>query len=209
MQVWRTAPAGPIEEVGRMKSINLPTWFTLSRFGAALFIPVVFLLFERPVADYFALAVFSVGAITDFVDGQLARRLRLESKFGEALDPIADKALVLVALAVLLAYFDLQEWLLLPVAVIFVRELLIAGLREYLGKAGGTLKVTWTAKWKAACQMFAIILLFFSGAVVHFSEVSAAIGVIVLWIAAGLTFVSGFDYVHKAIRKMEGESEGD
>ncbi len=196
-------------EADRMKKFNLPTWFTISRFGAALVIPVIYLILERPAADYLALVVFSVGAATDFADGQLARRMRLESRLGAVLDPVADKALVLVALAVLLAYAEPREWLLLPVSVIFVRELLIAGMREYLGKGSGSLKVTWSAKLKAACQMIAIALLFLSSAAVWQSGAFAAVGVAVLWFAAALTIISGLDYLRKAIRTMESEDETD
>ena len=191
-----------------MNAFNLPTWFTISRFGAALVIPVIYLILDRPAADLLALIVFSAGALTDLADGQLARRMRLESRLGAALDPVADKALVLVALAVLLAYVEPRAWLLLPVSVIFVRELLIAGLREYLG-TGSSLAVTWTAKTKAACQMIAIALLFLSGTAGQWNAAAAAVGIAVLWLAAVLTLVSGLDYLQKAIRTIGSENETD
>ena len=187
-----------------MVRLNVPTWLTLARFAAALAIPAMYLLFDRPAADIAALTVFAAGALTDFADGQLARRLRLESRLGAALDPVADKALVLVALAVLLGYLEQREWLLLPVAVIFVREFLIAGLREYLGPADLCLKVTWTAKWKTAAQMIAIVALFASEAAPTQNNVIVTAGLVMIWLAAVLTAVSGIDYLQKALRRING-----
>ena len=186
-----------------MARLTVPTWFTLSRFAAALAIPAVYLLFDRPAADIAALALFAAGALTDFADGQLARRLRLESALGAALDPVADKALVLVALAVLLGYLEQRGWLLLPVAVIFVREFLIAGLREYLGPEDLSLKVTWTAKWKAAAQMIAIVVLFASEIADSEGNVVLIAGLVMIWLAAALTAVSGIDYLRKALRQID------
>ena len=206
MRPWPTGVGGRAITTGfdGMARLTVPTWFTLARFAAALAIPAMYLLFDRPAADIAALTVFAAGALTDFADGQLARRLRLESRLGAALDPVADKALVLVALAVLLGYLEQREWLLLPVAVIFVREFLIAGLREYLGPADMSLKVTWTAKWKAAAQMIAIVVLFASGAAATESNVVATAGLVLIWLAAVLTAVSGINYLQKALRQIDG-----
>ena len=187
----------------RKVRLTVPTWLTLARFAAALAIPAAYLLLDRPAADIAALAVFAAGALTDLADGLLARRLRLESRLGAALDPVADKALVLVALAVLLGYLEQREWLLIPVAVIFVREFLVAGLREYLGPADLSLKVTWTAKWKAATQMTAIVVLIFSGAVETESNVVVVAGLVMIWLAAALSAVSGIDYLQKALRQID------
>ena len=185
-----------------MKRLSVPMWLTTARLAAALAIPAVYLLLDRPAADIAALIVFAAGALTDFADGHLARRLRLESRLGAALDPVADKALALVALAALLTYLEQREWLLLPVAVIFVREFMIAGLREYLGPADMSLKVTWTAKWKAAAQMIAIIVLFAGAAAGAESSVVIFAGLVMIWLAAALTAVSGIDYLQKALRQI-------
>ncbi len=190
-----------------MTRFNLPTWLTISRFGAALLIPVAYLVFDRPLADFVALAIFAIGAVTDFVDGELARRMRLESRLGAALDPVADKAMVIVALAVLLAYADARAALLLPVAVILVRELMVSGMREYLGMTTPTvLRVTWTAKIKTACQMTAIILLFLSASAGLTGHIAGLMGVAALWLAAGLTVISGLDYLRKALHAIENDA---
>lgn len=189
-----------------MNKFNLPTWLTLSRFGAAITIPLIYLVFDQPIADYCAFAVFALAAITDFADGQLARLMSLESRLGAALDTVADKALVLVSLSILLAYIDSRQWLLIPVSVIFVRELLIAGLREYLGPSS-SLKVTWTAKCKTASQMISISFLFLSNAIDQFGNLIGLLGIIILWISSVLTIVSGIDYIQKAIKDMESRNE--
>ena len=185
-----------------MRGTNLPTLLTLSRFFAALLLPAAFLLFDRPAADMAALLLFIFAALTDIADGQIARRFGLETPLGAALDSVADKALVMISLALLLAYFSRSEWLLIPVCVIFVRELLIAGLREQFSGKGMPLSVTSAGKWKSACQMLAIALLFCNGAVSDSYKLLAAAGILVLWLAAGLTFYSGMDYVKKAIRQL-------
>lgn len=193
-----------------MNDLNLPTWFTLSRFVAALVFPIVYLIFDRPVADMCALVIFVAGALTDYADGQLARRMHLESRLGAALDTVADKALVIIALAVLLAYFDARAWMLLPVAAIVMRELLVAGLREYLGSVNDNiLQVTWLGKFKAACQMVAITLILLSEVVLTMHEILLWGGVATLWLAAILTTISGVDYVQKAIRGLRQSHEAD
>lgn len=193
-----------------VNSLNLPTWFTISRFGAALVLPIIFLVFDRPTADHLALIVFVIGALTDYADGQLARRMHLESRLGAVLDPVADKVLVIIALAVLLAYFEPHAWMLLPVVAIIMRELLVAGLRECLGPTNdNVLKVTRIAKYKAACQMIAIILILLSGVVTASSEIFMWGGIAVLWMAAILTVISGIDYVQKAILSLGPDNETD
>lgn len=194
--------------VDSMNKFNLPTWFTFSRFLAAILIPIVYLVFERPIADYIAFAVFTIGGITDYVDGRLARIMKIESKIGAALDSVADKTLVFISLAILLAYIEMREWLLLPVVIIFVRELLIAGIREYFGRSSG-LNVTLVAKVKSTSQMISIGILFLSGIEGKFSFEFAVIGVSLLWISAILTLISGIDYSLAAIRDMEKKNATD
>ena len=193
-----------------MNDLNLPTWFTLSRFVAVLVFPIVYLIFDRPLADMCALVIFVAGALTDYVDGQLARRMHLESRLGAALDSVADKSLVIVALAVLLAYFDARAWMLLPVVAIIMRELLVAGLRECLGSVNDNiLQVTWLAKFKTTCQMVAITLILLSEVALSMHEILLWSGVATLWLAAILTTISGVDYVRKAIRALRPSHEAD
>ncbi|MDA8587243.1 CDP-alcohol phosphatidyltransferase family protein, partial [Rhodobacteraceae bacterium] len=97
---------------------NIPNILTLMRLLAAPGVVLLFLYFTRPWADWFALFLFVSAAITDFVDGYLARAWKQESKFGAMLDPIADKAMVVIALLVITGYAGMDPWILLPATVI-------------------------------------------------------------------------------------------
>jgi cardiolipin synthase (CMP-forming) len=151
---------------------NIPNILTVLRLLAAPGVAVMFLYFARPWADWFALILFVVAATTDWIDGYLARAWKQESKFGAMLDPIADKAMVVIALCVIagLSSFGrevMDPWILLPATVILFREVFVSGLREFLGDMAGTLKVTKLAKWKTTAQMIAIAVLFAKGVFEH------------------------------------------
>jgi CDP-diacylglycerol--glycerol-3-phosphate 3-phosphatidyltransferase len=139
---------------------NLPNILTLLRLLAAPGVAVMFLYFHRPWADWFALTLFVLAALTDWFDGYLARAWHQESRFGAMMDPIADKAMVVIAIMVITGYNGMNPWLILPATVILFREVFVSGLREYLGGKAKTLKVTKLAKWKTTLQMGAIAVLF-------------------------------------------------
>ncbi|MDC0011663.1 CDP-diacylglycerol--glycerol-3-phosphate 3-phosphatidyltransferase [Octadecabacter sp.] len=143
---------------------NIPNILTLVRLLAAPGVAIMFLYFARPWADWFALVLFVVAATTDWVDGYLARAWNQQTKFGAMLDPIADKAMVVIALLVICGFSGMDPWILLPGVLIMFRETFVSGLREFLGDTAGTLKVTPLAKWKTAAQMTAIAVLFSTGA---------------------------------------------
>jgi CDP-diacylglycerol--glycerol-3-phosphate 3-phosphatidyltransferase len=138
---------------------TIPNILTTLRLLAAPGVAVMFLYFTRPWADWLALTLFIGAAITDYFDGYLARLWKQESKFGAMMDPIADKAMVLIAIMVLTGYNGMNPWLILPATVIIFREVFVSGLREFLGPRA-TLKVTKLAKWKTTAQMVAIGVLF-------------------------------------------------
>lgn len=139
---------------------SIPNTLTVIRLLAAPGVAVMFLYFQRPWADWFALTLFVGAAITDWFDGYLARLWKQESKFGAMLDPIADKAMVVIAIMVLTGYSGMNPWLILPATVILFREVFVSGLREFLGAKAGLLQVTKLAKWKTTAQMVAIAVLF-------------------------------------------------
>ncbi|GAA6188093.1 CDP-diacylglycerol--glycerol-3-phosphate 3-phosphatidyltransferase [Litorivita sp. NS0012-18] len=151
---------------------NLPNILTVIRLLAAPGVAVMFLYFTRPYADWFALLLFAGAAITDYFDGYLARAWGQETKLGAMLDPIADKAMVVIALMVIVGYSSMSPWLVLPATVILFREVFVSGLREYLGDTAGTLKVTKLAKWKTTAQMLAIAVLFAQGVFEHYFGMS-------------------------------------
>lgn len=188
---------------------NLPNILTVLRLAAAPGVSIMFLYFARPLADWFALVLFIVAAITDFFDGYLARLWKQESKIGAMLDPIADKAMVVIALTVITGFSGMDPWILLPATFIMFREVFVSGLREYLGDTAGLLKVTKLAKWKTTAQMVSIAVLFSTGAFeIHAIErpiyetvavISWWLGVALLWVAAALTVITGLDYFRKAM----------
>ncbi|MDB5376345.1 MAG: CDP-diacylglycerol--glycerol-3-phosphate 3-phosphatidyltransferase [Rubritepida sp.] len=176
---------------------DLPNLLTLSRIFA---IPLLVLLVavHQPWFDFAASMLFSAAAITDYFDGKIARNRKIVSDFGRMLDPIADKLLVGAALMLLAGFERLPNWALLPAIVILLREILVSGLREYLAGLNVGLPVTALAKWKTGFQMGALgaLLAGDSGARMvglDFLPVSL-IGEIMLWTAAGLTMVTGWDY---------------
>ncbi len=146
---------------------TLPNILTVARLLAAPLVPIMFLYFARPWADWYAMILFIVASITDYLDGYLARAWKLESLFGAAMDPIADKAMVLIALLVINGYAGVTPWILLPSALIIYREVFVSGLRETLGDKARALKVTNLAKWKTTVQMVAIAVLFSTGIFEH------------------------------------------
>ncbi|MDQ2093844.1 CDP-diacylglycerol--glycerol-3-phosphate 3-phosphatidyltransferase [Rhodalgimonas zhirmunskyi] len=185
---------------------TIPNILTLLRMLAAPMVAVMFLYFSRPLADWLALLLFAGASITDWFDGYLARLWKQETKLGTMLDPIADKAMVLIALTILVGYTESSwtPWIVLPATVILFREVFVSGLREFLGDTAGTLKVTKLAKWKTTAQMVAIAVLFSRGIFEHHHafigmEWAARTGVALLWIAAFLTLVTGVDYLLKAL----------
>tara|TARA_B110000444_G_C18842082_1_gene599564 strand:- start:2241 stop:2897 length:657 start_codon:yes stop_codon:yes gene_type:complete len=148
--------------------MTLPNILTLTRLTAAPMLGIMFLYFTRPFADWAALILFVGAALTDWVDGYIARTWKQESKLGMMLDPIADKAMVLIALLVITGIFGLNPLVLLPATLIVFREVFVSGLREFLGEVAGTLKVTKLAKWKTTVQMMAIAMLFAVGIFEHY-----------------------------------------
>ena len=215
---------------------NIPNILTMVRLIAAPGLVLMFLYFTRPWADWFALTLFVSAALTDWIDGYLARAWKQETKLGAMLDPIADKAMVVIALLMIVALsgdprVGMDPWILLPATIIMFREVFVSGLREFLGDTAGTLKVTKLAKWKTTAQMVAIAVLFSTGIFQHMwiertvgmdrdilAEILAGgddpvhvrlisdaywytwwIGVGLLWAAATLTIVTGWDYLRKSL----------
>jgi cardiolipin synthase len=137
---------------------DLPNILTLSRIAA---IPLLVLLVAvgAPLADLLAALLFAIAAITDYLDGRLAREMLQLSDFGRMLDPIADKLLIGATLMALVGFGHLPGWGIYPAIVIMLREILVSGLREYLAEIRVGLPVTRLAKWKTGVQMVALGLL--------------------------------------------------
>lgn len=179
---------------------SLPNLLTLSRILA---IPLVVASFyvPGPTARWFACLLFAAAGITDWLDGHMARRWQQQSEIGRFLDPIADKLLVAAALFMLAAFHRLPETAILPALVILCREILVSGLREYLAGIRVGLPVSRLAKWKTLIQMVAIGFLLIGPAGPAFVAV-VDIGNLLLWVAAILTLVTGYDYLRAGLTHM-------
>jgi cardiolipin synthase len=182
---------------------SLPNMLTLSRILA---IPIVVATFyvTGDYARWFACALFSAAGFTDWLDGHMARRWEQQSELGRFLDPIADKLLVAATLFMLTATSRLSAQAILPALVILCREILVSGLREYLAGLRVGLPVSRLAKWKTGIQMVAIGVLIVGDAGPALLPV-VAIGEMLLWIAALLTIVTGYDYLRAGLTHMTGE----
>ncbi|QDY69696.1 CDP-diacylglycerol--glycerol-3-phosphate 3-phosphatidyltransferase [Qingshengfaniella alkalisoli] len=138
---------------------TLPNILTVARLIAAPLVLLVFVAVPTPLSYWLALGLFVLASVTDWVDGYIARKYKLESRFGAMLDPIADKAMVMLTIVVVLGASRLSPWLVIPGTVILFREVFVSGLREFLGAQAGLLKVTKLAKWKTTLQMLALTFL--------------------------------------------------
>ncbi|XKH59251.1 CDP-diacylglycerol--glycerol-3-phosphate 3-phosphatidyltransferase [Halomonas sediminis] len=174
--------------------MNIPNILTLARIA---FIPLLVVLFYLPF-DWslpLAAALFAVAALTDWLDGYLARRWNQSTPFGAFLDPVADKLMVVVALALLIERYETLI-LTLPALVIIGREIVISALREWMAEMGkrGQVAVSWIGKVKTSLQMIALLVLlaFPPG------HSLAVLGVITLYAAAILTLWSMIQYLKAA-----------
>lgn len=185
---------------------SLPNLLTISRI---VVIPVIFMMVYIHTVWWQLLAavLFIIAAITDYLDGYLARSRNETSAFGRLLDPIADKLLVTSALVVILAVPGMVVCKLsfIPVIVILCREILVSGLREFLMEVNVGMPVTRLAKWKTAFQMTALSMMLLKG-----FWYWGGIGEILLWVAGVLTFMTGYQYFQKSldyIKKLDKEQK--
>ena len=176
-----------------MPLTSLPNLLTLSRILAIPLVVATFYI-SGDSARWFCCALFSAAGITDWLDGHMARRWEQQSELGRFLDPIADKLLVSATLFMLTATGRISGLIVLPALVILCREILVSGLREYLAGLSVGVPVSRLAKWKTGIQMVAIGFLIVGDAGWRLVPV-VAIGEVLLWLAALLTLVTGYDYL--------------
>lgn len=179
--------------------MRLPRWLTPNNltFARLAGIPVLFTAFFVPVVGgWIMLAVFVLASLTDWLDGWLARKTGQVSELGRMLDPIADKLLVTTALLVLAATGGLSAFGLLAAVTILLREVFIAGLREFAAGRMGPIHVTFLAKTKTAVQMVAISVLLLAWAMGNVPLWRGGEALLVL--AAILTAWTGRGYLQAA-----------
>jgi cardiolipin synthase (CMP-forming) len=208
--------------------LALPNLLTYARIAA---VPaVVGALYGNVVLDgplwlrWVATAIFIAAALTDLLDGYIARAWEQQSSFGRMLDPIADKLLVASCLLMLAAADTIKGWSLWAAIVILCREVLVSGLREYLAELNVRVQVTRLAKWKTTVQLIAvgfllageagdaavpgltvtIPTLWTTGVFVGTQILGLVtfIGIALLWIAALLTLYTGWDYFRAGIKHL-------
>lgn len=186
--------------------MNLATVLTLARIAS---IPVLVLLFYAPWTwtHQAAAMLFLAAALTDWLDGWVARRFDQASSFGAFLDPVADKLMVAVAL-VLLVQASPTPWLAIPAAVIIGREIAVSALRERMAELGkgGAVAVSMIGKIKTGSQMVAITLLLYRDPVLGFPVETA--GYVLVYIAASLTLWSMIVYLARAWPTLYGAERG-
>lgn len=176
--------------------MSIPNLLTLMRIGL---VPIFVLVFYLPFksAHIATAAIFALAAVTDWLDGYLARKLGQVSALGAFLDPVADKLMVAVAL-VLLVQTHPHAWFALPAAVIVGREIIISALREWMAEIGKrtSVAVSIMGKFKTGSQMLALILLLYREPVAGLP--TTAIGLVLLYLAAALTLWSMVVYLRAA-----------
>jgi CDP-diacylglycerol---glycerol-3-phosphate 3-phosphatidyltransferase len=186
-------------------TLTIPTWLTLARIAL---IPVLVALYylDWRWAHVAATAVFVLAAITDWLDGWMARRYQQFSKFGAFLDPVADKLMVSTALVITVQYHH-TIWMALWASVIIGREIAVSALREWMAEIGQRAKVgvAMIGKIKTTVQMIALGFLLFRESL--FGLPIFLIGEWLLAAAALLTLWSGFEYLRAAWPALRADDE--
>lgn len=180
---------------------SIPNLLTYGRIAAIPLI-VACLYSTDHVWLWVALGLFIAAAITDYFDGYLARAWDQQSSLGKMLDPIADKLLVGAVLIMLASNGTITGLALIPAIIILSREILVSGLREYLGQMNLSVPVSKLAKWKTTVQMIAIGVLITGPAGEAFMSGTMFAGLALLWLAALLTVWTGYDYVRAGIAHL-------
>ncbi|SHJ55666.1 CDP-diacylglycerol--glycerol-3-phosphate 3-phosphatidyltransferase [Malonomonas rubra DSM 5091] len=183
------------------KLMNLPNILTLARIGAVPVV-VVLLMFESKTTSFWAAFIFSLAAITDWLDGYLARKWEIVTVLGKFLDPLADKLIVMAALIMLIPLDRVPAW---AVFLILGREMLVTGLRSIASAEGIVIAASNLGKYKTIFQMVAIIGLllhyryywFFGLEVDLFHASFHNAGIFFFYISLIMTLWSGFDYLAK------------
>ena len=178
-----------------LDTISHPNFLTMFRIGATPGI-VLLMLFPVPICAFLAALLFSLAAITDYLDGYFARTRGLESTFGKIMDPLADKLLVSSSLIMLTSLGWIEGWI---VCVIVGREIAITGLRTVMLESGKDVAASPLGKYKTGFQIAAIIPL-----LIHYEHLTFnfhAVGYVLLIGAVIFTVWSGADYLIKS-RKL-------
>ncbi len=186
--------------------LNIPNTLTWARIALIpIFVGVFYLpdsMLSVPHKNLIATSLFAAAAVTDWLDGYLARVLGQTSAFGAFLDPVADKLMVAAALILLVQLARVDA---IIAVVIIGREITISALREWMARVGksASVAVAYVGKLKTAAQMAAIPLLLYDAPVQSID--AGMLGSVLIYIAAALTLWSMGYYLHRAIPLLTGE----
>ncbi len=182
------------------RPMSLPNILTYGRILAVPALVLCMTLLRGDLARWAAFGLFVAAAVTDWLDGYLARAWEQQSTLGRMLDPIADKLIVGAALIMLVhdnTIAGLGVW---AAVIILCREILVSGLREFLAELNVKIRVTELAKWKTTLQMTALAVLLAGPAAEKFVPGILAGGMVLLWLSALLTLWTGYDYLKAGVR---------
>ena len=188
----------------RLSTTNIPNWLTFARIALLPFILVIFFV-DAAWARPLCCAVFLLAAVTDWLDGYLARKWQIESAFGAFLDPVADKLMVATVL-IMLVQDASAWWLTVPAIVIIGREITISALREWMASVGSRARVavSYLGKVKTTAQIAALAMLLYRDQL--FGLPIYTVGVVALYIASALTIWSMADYLIAAFTNDEADA---
>jgi len=195
---------------------NIPNMLCMFRVA---YLPVMILLFYLDFAwrdqgiswpAWTNVILYTLAGISDFLDGKIARALKQETLLGKFLDSSTDKMVVGVSLMCLVAYGGLTGWWIIPAIIIYLREILISGVREFMALYNVIIPVSWTGKWKLTIQMLFIGFLIAGPYGPDLVPYAQEIGKIGFLVATVLTIWSGWEYLRgawKSIKQLEAEGK--
>lgn len=182
--------------------MNLPNLLTILRIILA---PIIAILIWRETTNgqlIIAFLLFCVAGLTDWLDGYVARKLEIISHLGRILDPIADKVLLACVLLALASHYTRDWSFIAPALIIFLREFIISGFREYLSKERIIINVSKLAKWKTTLQLVAVGLILLSMIFIE-KKFLAYISVITFWLSALVTIQTAYDYLRLGLSGLK------
>ncbi len=182
--------------------MNFPNILTIFRIVLA---PVIAILIWKETSNpqlIIAFLLFLIAGITDWLDGYLARKLEVQSHLGRILDPIADKVLVACVLLAIASHHTRDFMFITPTLIIFLREFIISGFREYMSKRGVVINVSSLSKWKTTIQLLSIGLIMLA---MIFSDYSILVyaSIVLYWLAAIITIKTGYDYLSSGLSELK------
>lgn len=200
MTTPQTSASEKAKQKARERSLTLSVPNLLT-YGRIIAVPAVIacFYFEGPLSNWLAFGLFVAASITDFLDGYLARAWSQQSALGRMLDPIADKLLIAACLLGLCAFGVITSWSVWAAVIILFREIAVSGLREFLASLQVSVPVSNLAKCKTAIQMTSLAVLLIAPAL---GPIYIDIGIALLWIAALVTLITGYDYFRAGLRHL-------